>query len=189
MLREETMIKTYIKNAAWFILAIVVIVSLVKIVNDMKELTESDERNKARTSVIEAITHDTIEVTKYVHDTVYTSLDGAGVIVPRDTVLYTINTPNDLKTKKLLVGWPTMESKNNGMVILHGHGPTFEDVEYFKVGCEGKIYTVDSKPGLQWCTGHWVIRIKETAPAPSMKHVPEPKQEASSNKTLFDGII
>lgn len=187
MLREETMIKTYIKNAAWFILAIVVIVSLVKIVNDMKELTESDERNKARTSVIEAITHDTIEVTKLVHDTVYMNLDGTSV-VPPDTTIMIINTPKEFVGKKMLVGYPKMIQKPD-MVILEGHGPSFEDVEYFKVGCEGKIYTVDSKPGLQWCTGHWVIRIKETAPAPSMKPVPEPKQEASSNKTLFDGII
>jgi hypothetical protein len=117
------------------------------------------------------------------------SLDGTGVAVPKDTVLYTINTPNEFKDKKLLVGFPKMESKNNGMVILHGHGPTFEDVEYFTVGCEGKIYTVDSKPGLQWCTGHWVVRIKETAPAPSLKPAKQTEEKVSISKTLFDGII
>lgn len=186
MLREETMINL-LKKVGWYVIGLVAIVAVIKLVSDVQDMTETEERVKPKELAV--ITHDTIEVTKYVHDTVYMSLDGTGVVVPSDTVLYTINTPNEFKEKKLLVGWPTMESKNNGMVILHGHGPTFEDVEYFKVGCEGKIYTVDSKPGLQWCTGYWVVRIKETAPAPSMKPVPEPKQEASSNKTLFDGII
>lgn len=177
--------KEFLKKICIYFFCFVLIIAIVKIVNDFQDMTETEEISRPKELAV--ITHDTIEVTKYVHDTVYMSLDGTGVVVPKDTVLYTIDTPNDLKTKKLLVGWPTMESKSNGMVILHGHGPTFEDVEYFKVGCEGKIYTVDSKPGLQWCTGHWVVRIKETAPAPSMK--PVKQNEVSSAKTLFDGVI
>ena len=177
--------KESLKKICIYFFCLVLIIAVVKIINDFQDMTETEEIVNSKELAV--ITHDTIEVTKYVHDTVYMSLDGTGVVIPKDTVLYTINTPNDLKTKKLLVGWPTMESKNNGMVILHGHGPTFADVEYFKVGCEGKIYTVDSKPGLQWCTGHWIVRIKETAPAPSMK--PVKQNEVSISKTLFDDVI
>ena len=177
-----------LKKLGWSAFGLVALVAVIKLVSDVQDMTETEERVKPKE--LEAITHDTIEVTKYVHDTVYMSLDGTGVVVPKDTVLYTVNTPDEFKTKKLLVGWPKMESKNNGMVILQGHGPTFEDVEYFKVGCEGKIYTVDSKPGLMWCTGHWVVRIKETAPAPSLKPVKQKDEEkVSFSKTLFDGVI
>lgn len=174
-----------LKKLGWSIFGLVVLVAVIKLVSDLQNMTETEEHLKP--TELAVITHDTIQVTKYVHDTVYMSLDSTGVVVPKDTVLFTINTPDEFKTKKLLVGWPKMIPQNNGTVYLHGHGPTFENVEYFKVGCEGKIYTVDTKPGLNWCTGHWVIRIKETAPAPSMK--PVTRQEASSNKTFFDGII
>jgi len=186
LLWEETMINL-LKKLCWSALGLVAIVALIKLVSDVQDMTETEERVKPKE--LEVITHDTIEVTKYVHDTVYRSLDGTGVVVQKDTVLYTINTPDEFKDKKLLVGFPKMESKNNGMVILHGHGPTFEDVEYFTVGCEGTIYTVDSKPGLQWCTGHWVVRIKETAPAPSLKPAKQTEEKVSISKTLFDGVI
>ena len=177
--------KESLKKICIYFISFVLIIAVVKIVNDFQDMTEPEEIVNSKELAV--ITHDTIEVTKYVHDTVYMSLDGTGVVIPKDTVLYTINTPDEFKHKKLLVGFPKMESKNNGMVILHGHGPTFEDVEYFKVGCEGKIYTVESKPGLQWCTGYWVVRIKETAPAPSLK--PVKQNEVSISNTLFDDVI
>ena len=179
--------KEFLKKICIYFFSFVLIIAIIKIVSDVQDMTETEERVKPKELAV--ITHDTIEVTKYVHDTVYMSLDGTGVVVPKDTLLYTVNTPDEFKNKKLLVGFPKMESKNNGMVILHGHGPTFEDVEYFKVGCEGNVYTVDSKPGLQWCTGHWVVRIKETAPAPSLKPVQKEEEKVSISKTLFDDVI
>ena len=60
------------------------------------------------------------------------------------------------------VPFTTKEKINEGIAIGLGVlGTTFDDVQYYSVGCNGNIFDTPNKPGHISCSGEWVILIKE----------------------------
>ena len=156
---EETM--NFLKKSFWFLVCSFIIIMVIKITSDISEWeNEPDKKPIPAAQTLETVVHDTVEITKIIHDTVNISIDGTDVI-KIDTMIIDNKKPDEkFSKKKFLVGYPILEPSNNG-VRLVGYGPTFEDIENYSIGCEGKIYNLQQKPGLIYCSGNWIIKLKE----------------------------
>ena len=76
---EETV--NFLKKLFWFLVCSFIIIMVIKITSDISEWeNEPDKKPIPAAQTLETVVHDTVEVTKIIHDTVNISIDGTDVI-------------------------------------------------------------------------------------------------------------
>lgn len=126
----------------------------------------SDEQS-TRTRVKKVVIHDTVYVDKQVsvnQESCGSKLVDQFVIEKREIDFSKIPSDARYDKKMFAVGIPfTVKQKiNEGIEIGLGvWGSTFDDVKYYSVGCNGRIFDTPNRPGAISCSGEWVVLIKE----------------------------